>query len=64
MQEDQTPMKQKLLEIVENLKNDNINLEETPVVFRWSYPEDPYIQYQLLIKETQQSNLEYSPTIH
>lgn len=54
---DQIPMKEKLLETVAYLRDDEINLEETPAIFKWSYPEEPHIEFQLLIKEIAQSNL-------
>lgn len=64
MTEDQMPMKEKLLETVAYLREDEINLEETPVIFKWNYPEEPHIQFQLMIKETETGNEEVSKTLH
>lgn len=57
MQEDQRPMKEKLLETVKYLRQDDIDLEGTPVIFKWVYPEEPHIEFQLLIKETDKANI-------
>jgi len=57
MQEDQRPMKEKLLETVSYLRADEIDLEETPVIFKWVYPEEPHIEFQLLIKELDEKHV-------
>lgn len=65
MQAEQMPMKERLLNILDNLRDDEVNLEETPVIFKWSYEEEPHIQFQLMIKETEQGNLPLgSETVH
>jgi len=51
MPENTKTMKENLLGTVGALREDEINLEETPVVFRWSYPEEPHIEFQLMITE-------------
>ena len=57
-------MKKKLLETVTALQNEGHNLSETPALFTWSYPEEPYIQFQMLIKETTSANLPLETTLH
>lgn len=51
MQNDKTPMKEKLLETVQELRNRDINFKEQPVLFRWSYPEEEDILFQLMISD-------------
>lgn len=53
-------MQKKLMKIVKDMREDGLDLMETPVIFKWSYKEDPYIEYELLIKETEQSNIVFS----
>lgn len=36
----------------------NIDLAETPALFRWSYPEEPYLVYELMIAEVDPSEVE------
>ena len=43
-------MKEKLLETLKGLQEEEIDLGETPALFKWSYPEEPYIEFQLLIR--------------
>lgn len=50
-------MKQDCLELLENLREDNVDLLETPVLFNWSYVEEPKIRFSLLIEETEESNI-------
>ena len=57
-------MKKKLLGTVANLIEAGHDLEQEPVIFKWSYAEEPYIEFQLLIKETQQANLPDSEPLH
>lgn len=57
-------MKKKLLETVAQLKIEGHNLEETPALFTWSYPEEPHIQFQMLIKETDTVNVPLETTVH
>lgn len=55
-------MKEELMHLVNSLKEEqNIDLKETPALFRWAYKEDPFIMYEMLIKETEQANLEFIP---
>lgn len=56
-------MKQTLLETVAGLKEQGINLKEEHPLYKWSYPEVPEIQFQLLIMETDQLNLPSGETI-
>lgn len=57
-------MKRQLLETVESLKEDGIDLSETPALFKWSYDEQPWIEFQLLITETEQANLNLEEPVH
>jgi 3-polyprenyl-4-hydroxybenzoate decarboxylase len=57
-------MKKTLLRTVKKLEKDNINLLETPVIYKWSYEEQPYVEFQLLIKKTPQSNLALDSKVH
>ena len=50
-------MKSKLQETVAKLKEEGFDFKEDMAVFTWSYPENPYIAYTLLIQETEQANL-------
>ena len=43
-------MKTGFTQLKENLLNQGIDLQETPALFKWSYKEEPEIEYQLLIK--------------
>lgn len=42
-------MKKELLKTVNGLLDQGINLMETPAHFTWSYPESPYVKFQMLI---------------
>jgi len=45
-------LKEQLLELIEALEEDEgIELDKEFPLFKWSYPERPHIQFQLLIKE-------------
>jgi hypothetical protein len=57
-------MKEKLLEIVDHLRDDEIDLEETPVIFEWIYEEEPHIKFKLLITELDESGIEAAPVVH
>ena len=50
-------MKKQLLETVEGLREDGVDLAETPALFTWGYDEEPWIEFQLLITETERSSL-------
>lgn len=56
-------MKQTLLETVAGLKERGIDLKEEHPLYKWSYPEIPEIQFQLLIMETDQLNLPLGETL-
>lgn len=43
-------IKQKYLSLVEAMKKDGHSLVDEPVLFRWSWPEAPDIEFQLLIR--------------
>lgn len=57
-------MKKKLLKTLSGLREQGINLMETPALYTFSYEEEPYIQFQVLIKATEQSNLALSSELH
>jgi len=46
---DKLTMKENLLLTVDKLKEGGINISETPPLFKWSYPEEPAVEFQLLI---------------
>lgn len=50
-------MKKTLQETVSKLKEDGQDLKENMAVFKWTYPEDPFIEYTLLISEVDQAGL-------
>ena len=51
-------MKRGYQNLLNKLVKGGINLKESPVVFKWTYEEDPFIQYQLMIIEKDQGELE------
>lgn len=50
-------MQKKLQKLVKGLREDGIDLAETPALFKWSYEDDPLVHYELLITETTQAEL-------
>ncbi len=56
------PMKNQLLELVEGTQKEHkdIDLKETPIIFKWSYDEEPSIEFQLLIRH----NENYEEVVH
>lgn len=44
--------KEEFLSIYYNLVEEGVNFEETPVLFKWNYEDEPYVEFQLLIRET------------
>ena len=44
-------MKKKLMETLFHLRERKVNLQETPALFQWAYPEEPNILFEMLIKE-------------
>lgn len=56
-------MKDQLLGTVGQLRKDDVDLEKTPALFKWSYSEEPHIQFQLLILETDQAELALEDTL-
>ena len=57
-------MKQELFETVAGIREQGINLKDQHPLFKWSYPEMPEIEFQLLIKEKVQLDLPFSETVH
>lgn len=57
-------LKKQLLQTVEELKEEGIDLKETPALLIWSYDEEPWIEFQLLISETDQANLNLEEPVH
>lgn len=56
-------MKKTLQETVEKLKEEGLDFKEDVAVFKWSYPENPFIEYTLLIRETEQANLVFEEEV-
>ena len=53
-------MQQQLEELVQGIRDEGeIDLKETPVLFKWVYPEDKTILYQLMIEEVNADDVEY-----
>lgn len=58
-------LKEVLLPMLYNIIEEGIDLETTPVLFKWRYDEEPYVQFQLLIKEEETLELPDSDeTLH
>ncbi len=57
-------MKEDLMLLVADLRDQDIDLQETPALFKWSYEEEPHIEFQLLVKEVDQMGLPFNRTIH
>jgi len=54
-------MKQELIETVVKMREEGYDFEETPALFKWSYEECPYVEFQLLIKENRQQEFSFAP---
>lgn len=52
--EDNMSMKDKLIETADKLKENGVDVKETPALFRWFYEERPEILYQLMISDVAQ----------
>ena len=50
-------MKKELLRIIKELRKEKFNFKETPPLFRWSYPEEPTVLFELLITEVRESDV-------
>lgn len=57
-------MKKQLLGMVEGLREQEIDLGETPALFTWSYEEEPWIEFKMLITETDQAALPLEEPLH
>jgi hypothetical protein len=57
-------MQKKLMKTVKGLREDGVDLKETPVVFTWFYPEEPWIKFELMIQETDEIQVEEEETAH
>jgi len=57
-------MKKQLLQTLAGLQDKGVDLSKTPALFTWSYSEEPYVQFQLLIKETTDINLTPESPVH
>lgn len=45
-------MKENLIQLVDTIQNeDKIDLKETPIIFKWIYPEKKEILFQLMVQE-------------
>ena len=56
-------MKGTLFTLLEGLREEDINLAETPALFIWSYEEEPTIFFELLIKEGEEIDI-ISSAVH
>lgn len=56
-------MKQQLLGTLDGLRDHGVDLAETPALFTWSYEEEPWIEFKLLITETDQASLPFEDSI-
>lgn len=51
-------MKVEFQKLVNALREEGgIDLKETPALFQWSYEDDPYVTYELMITEHDQASL-------
>lgn len=57
-------MQKKLMKTLNSLREDGIDLAETPALFKWSYPEEPWIQFSLMIQETDQAEMPIGEELH
>lgn len=57
-------MQKKLMKTLKGLREDGIDLAETPVMFTWRYPEEPRIEFALQITETDQSEFPVTEELH
>ncbi len=57
-------MKEDLMLLVADLRDQDIDLQETPALFKWSYQEEPHIEFQLLVKEVDQLELPINTIVH
>lgn len=57
-------MKKQLLGMVEGLREQEIDLTETPALFTWSYEEEPWIKFKMLITETDKTTLPLEEPLH
>jgi hypothetical protein len=65
MAKKQRNMKEELLNTVKELRSKEIQLNDTPALFRWSYPEEPEILFELLISKTgEQLELPFGESMH
>jgi hypothetical protein len=63
--EDLDNLKDQLLELVDMLEEEEgMDLSEDHPLFRWSYPERPHIEFQLLIKEIEETTMPPNTTVH
>lgn len=57
MSENQASLKSILLQIVNNLKERGVDLSKTPALYTWSYEEEPFIEFKLLVNGVAQARL-------
>lgn len=63
MPADDIGMKEQLLTTVKEMKEDGHDFEEEPIIFKWSYPEEPFTEFQLLITETEQASFSFGDVV-
>lgn len=57
-------MQKKLMKALDDIREQEIDLKETPVLFRWTYPEEPWIEFELMIRELDQASLPLTEELH
>lgn len=57
-------MQKKLMKTLKGLRDDGIDLSETPVLFTWRYPEEPWIEFALQITEVEHSEFPTNEELH
>jgi len=63
MKKDRQGMKEQLQETVQELKKKGVDFTKDHPLFKWSYPDDPKIEYQLLIMEMKVEKGDETPEI-
>jgi hypothetical protein len=54
----------KLMMTLHDLREEGIDLKEDPVLIRWVYPEEPWIEFELLIREMDEAYIEHTESLH
>lgn len=57
-------MKKQMLGIVKELREKGIDFKNGPPHFKWIYEEEPHLEFNLLIVETDQASFPLESTLH